>query len=299
MRLATTVVGSLPHAPSADDLLALHEGLDPFSRAIEGAVTAQLDAGIDLVSDGQLRAGMVAIFASGLRGIRMKDRPEVIADIEWHAPITVEDVSLADEMARARGAAAKGIVTGPFTMAMSVRDRRYGSVEALAWAFAEALNHEVLALQEVARTVQVDEPFFSVEFPEYAPGLVETVFRGASCERALHVCGDVGPIFADLVEMPVDLLDHEFYKQEGLLPLVARHDFGQRLGYGSIDTASATVERAEDVAAHIERALEVLPAERIVLDPDCGMRHLPGPVAQAKLEVLVEAARRVERRYDG
>ncbi|HID74332.1 MAG TPA: methionine synthase, partial [Thermoplasmata archaeon] len=252
----------------------------------------------DLISDGQVRAGMVEIFASRLSGVRMRERPEVFAEIEHIRPITLAHVEHAIRLTGGSGAEVKGIVTGPFTMAMSVTDRYYGSSERLAFAFAEALNREVLALCGIVGTVQVDEPFLSVEYPEYARELVETVFRGAHCERALHVCGDVTPVFDELIEMPVDLLDHEFYKQEGLLTHVAELDFRQRLGYGAVDSTSTVVEDEEDVVARIERALQHFPPERLVIDPDCGLRHLPEVVAAEKLKVLVRAARTVERRSD-
>jgi len=295
LRLTTTVVGSFPFKPSARSLDEMHDGSDPFIAGIERSVEAQLDVGIDLVSDGQTRGGMIDIFASGLGGLRIKGRPEVIGEIEFQGPITVEDAAMADGIARNSGARAKGIVTGPHTMAMSVIDRHYKDRKELAFAFARALNREVLALGDVVDTVQVDEPFMSVEFPEFAKELIGTVFDGFSGERALHVCGDVTPIFADLIDFPVDLLDHEFYKQEGIMPLLKEHAPAQKIGLGSVASDTPEVEPLDAVAAHIRKALDIVPPERLVLDPDCGLGGLPEAAARGKLEVLVRAAREVER----
>ena len=60
-----------------------------------------------------------------------------------------------------------------------------------------------------------------------------------------------------------------------------------------IDVKSAEVETAEVVATRIRRALDVVPADRLVVNPDCGLRHLPGPVARAKLAAMAQGAARV------
>ncbi len=295
MRLTTTVVGSFPYRPSPLSLDSMHDGSDPFITGIEYTVQAQLDAGIDIVSDGQTRGGMINIFASKLGGLRIKGRPEVIGDIEYRGPITVEDVVLSDTIAKGSNARAKGVITGPHTMAMSVVDKHYDDRKEMAFAFAEALRKEVIALGDVVDTVQIDEPFLSVEYPEYAKELIEIMFDGFEGERALHVCGDVSPIFADLIDYPVDILDHEFYKQERIMPLLREHEPAQRIGLGSVASDTPEVEPLDAVVAHIRKALDILPPERIVLDPDCGLGGLPEPSARGKLEVLVRAAREVEK----
>lgn len=288
--LPTTVVGSFPSTPAKDRLLTYcRDGApDPYAESLEDAVEAQVSAGIDLVSDGQTRNDMVRLFATGLSGIRMRSRPVIIGDIGFKAPITADDQRLARRLLRGR-AKLKGIITGPFTLAMSCRDEHYGSAEKAAMGFAEALNREARALSEVVDIIQVDEPFFSVEYPENASELVSTVLAGVELPRALHVCGDVRAIFADLAELPVDILDHEFAAHPDLLGTVSDTDFGQMLGYGCVRSDANTAESVGEISERIKKGVASFGHERLLLDPDCGLRHLSPGVARAKLENMVRA----------
>ncbi len=291
--LPTTVVGSFPAVPPAKALFdSRTDGQDPFTLSLEAAVEAQVSAGIDIVSDGQTRNDMVRLYASKFAGIRMRSKPVIIGNIEHKGPITVADQKLARRIIGKR-AALKGIITGPFTLAMSCQDRHYGSNEKLAMAFAEALNHESRALSEVVDVLQVDEPFFSLEYPEYAGDLISTIFSSVEVPKALHVCGDVSGIFSKLAELPVDILDHEFAAHPELLDIVSGIDFKQKLGYGCVRSDLNVAESAEVISERIKKGIDSVGIERMVLDPDCGLRNLSPAVAKAKLENLVKARRMV------
>jgi 5-methyltetrahydropteroyltriglutamate--homocysteine methyltransferase len=287
--LPTTVVGSYPAAPAGAALLRYcREGVDPYAESLEQAVEAQLSAGIHLVSDGQTRNDMVRLFATRLSGIRMRSRPVIMGEIAFKSPITVNDQRMARRAIGGR-AMLKGIITGPFTLARSCADEHYGSEERAAMAFAEALNCEAKALSAEVDLIQLDEPFFSVEMPEYAGSLVSAVLSGVDLPKALHVCGDVGRIFADLVELPVDVLDHEFAAHPDLLDMVADIDFCQKLGYGCVRSDVNAVESIAEISERIKKGVESFGHRRLLLDPDCGLRHLSPEVAKAKLENMVKA----------
>jgi 5-methyltetrahydropteroyltriglutamate--homocysteine methyltransferase len=287
--LAATVVGSYPSRPAPSSLEASYRGgPDPFQESLEESVRAQVSAGIELVSDGQTRDTMVNLFARGLRGVRMRERPEVVARLEWRGPITAGDQRRARRLLPP-GRALKGIVTGPYTMSKGLADRFYGSNEKLAFALAHAMNLEARALEPLVDVIQFDEPFFSVEFPEHAPALVEAARCGIAKPVALHVCGDVAPIFSRLAELPVDVLDHEFAAHPELLEAVRDVSFRQSLGYGCVRSDSSEMERPGDVEAAIRRAVDAFGAERLMVDPDCGLRHLEPGVALAKLRTIVLA----------
>jgi len=288
-QLPTTVVGSYPASPTRPALFKYcRDGQDPYRDSLREAVDAQLSAGIDIVSDGQTRNDMVRLFTTGLSGIRMRSKPVIIGDIGFKSPITVEDQRIAREAIGGR-ASLKGIITGPFTLAMSCKDEHYGSMAGVAMAFAEALNNEARALSKTVDIIQVDEPFFSVEYPEYADAILETIFSGVDAPRALHVCGDVGPIFASLVELPVDILDHEFAAHPDLLEVAADIDFSQRIGYGCVRSDVNTAESVKDISERIKKGVASFGHKRLLLDPDCGLRHLSPEVARAKLENMVTA----------
>jgi 5-methyltetrahydropteroyltriglutamate--homocysteine methyltransferase len=272
-------------------------GPDPYAASLEESVLAQVDAGIDIVSDGQTRDTMVNLFAKRLRGVRMRERLQVVKAIEWTAPITADDQRIARGLLP-RGRMLKGIVTGPFTLSKGLEDRHYGSAEKLAFALAEAMNREARSLEPLVDVVQFDEPFFSVDWPEYAPALVEASRRGISKPVALHVCGDVAPIFDKLAELPVDVLDHEFAAHPRLLATVKDVSFRQSVGFGCVRSDVNEVERAADVEALVQAAADALGAERLMVDPDCGLRHLDPAVAEGKLRAIVSARDAVRTRAE-
>ncbi len=287
--MATTVVGSFPSSPGAASLVRYcREGRDPFGESLAEAVETQISAGIDIVSDGQTRNDMVKLFTAKLGGIRMRSKPEIIGPISWKSPITTDDQKLSRNLIHGR-AMLKGIITGPYTLAMSCQDRHYGSTEKVAMAFAEALNSEARALSGLVDVLQVDEPYFSVEYPEYADRLVSIIFAGVGLPKSLHVCGDVAGIFPKLAELPVDILDHEFAAHPELMDTVSDTDFSQFLGYGCVRSDVNTAETPGEISERIKKGIACVGEKRLVLDPDCGLRHLHPAVARAKLENLVKA----------
>ena len=286
--LTTTVVGSYPAVPKVQSLFNYCKtGQDPYEESIREAVEAQISAGIDIISDGQTRNDMIKLFAAKLGGIRMRQKPVVIGELEHMKPITLDDQNLAKEIIHGR-AMLKGIITGPFTMAMSCQDEFYGSQEKAAMGFAQALNTEARALSDVVDILQIDEPFFSVEYPEYAENLISTIFSGVKIPRALHVCGDVSQIFGKLVELDLQILDHEFAAHPGLLDIVADLDFSQTIGFGCVRSDVNTAEGVPEISERVKKGIDSIGIHRMMLDPDCGLRHLTPEVAKEKLQNMVK-----------
>lgn len=289
--LPVTVVGSYPASPSPEEMMAAyHEHEDPFIPALERAVTAQLHAGVDVVSDGQTRADMVAIFASKILGVRMKGRPVVIGDLEFVKPITVDDTVLTQKVVdEYPGRSVKGIITGPYTMAMSVGDQHYLDIKELSFAMAKVINQEAKALQSHVPIIQFDEPFMSQDYPDYADELIGVATEGLDVMVGLHSCGDVSNLFDKFVELPVDLLDHEFATHPGLLDVVADTDFEQNIGLGLVRSDKPDLEDQDAVAGALRKACDALGPERIMADPDCGLRHQTPVTARQKLDLVVNA----------
>ena len=286
--LTTTVVGSYPASPEVQSLFNYCKtGQDPYAESIKEAVEAQISAGIDIISDGQTRNDMIKLYATKLGGIRMRQKPVVIGELEHRKPITLEDQKLAKEIMGVR-AMLKGIITGPFTMAMSCQDDYYSSQEKLAMNFAEALNAEARALSGIVDILQIDEPFFSVEYPDYASDLITTIFAGVKIPKALHVCGDVSDIFQELVELNVDILDHEFAAHSRLLNIVADVDFSQTIGFGCVRSDINIAEKEPEISERVKRGIDSIGKHKMMLDPDCGLRHLTSEVAKEKLQNMVK-----------
>lgn len=249
------------------------------------AVRAQLDAGIELVSDGQTRGGMVQIFAEKLKGFRMKRRPEIISNIEYRGPITIKDQSkIRNSLPENIGL--KGIITGPWTLVKSSYDLYYKDTRKAVTDTAEALKSEIKELSKVCDVVQIDEPFLSIEYEPYIKDVLETMLP-SNITTAMHVCGDVADIAEKLVEIDVDILDHEFAANPHLYDIYEELSFSQRLAPGVITTDSK-VESVDIIKERIERAVDSF-GTNILIDPDCGLRNLKKEIADIKLKNMVEA----------
>ncbi len=285
----TTVIGSYP-------LSYAHLG----AAAVDRAVRDQLAAGIDLVSDGQTRTDMIGYFAAAIEGYALgpQDKSFITGPIGHGHP----DVFLTD-LALARGLAprVKGIVTGPVTLVLSSRIKSgYAGYrdEQVYLDTAAALLEIARALQAGgAEWIQIDEPYLSVGAPlAIAKKAIETISLNLSVPVALHVCGTVVPIFDWLLDLQgVTLLSHGFKGEDNLALLdhAGLVHSGKMLGLGCIDTKKPRVETVAEIAALLQRAQRLLPAERLVVHPDCGLRTLTQPVALAKLKNMVAAARLV------
>lgn len=284
--LITTVVGSYPARPSSDSLgRSYFKDLDPFMESIEEAVNAQLDAGIELVSDGQTRGGMVEIFANRLKGYRMKKRPEIVSDIEYRKPIIIKDLTkVKNGLPEDKGL--KGIITGPWTMVKSSYDLHYKNTEEAVIDTAEALKVEVQKIADICDMIQIDEPFLSIEFCDYVVDAIEMLIPKGTTS-ALHVCGDVTDIAEELIEIDVDILDHEFAGNPKLFDVFHDLSFSQRLAPGVITTENR-IDEVSEIKDRIERAIDRFGME-ILIDPDCGLKNIGKDVAYKKIKNMVQA----------
>ena len=286
--MLTTVIGSYPL--KYDEL-----GRDAILQSVDD----QVRAGIDLVSDGQTRYDMIEYFARAIDGYSFDGTSTIVDKIgRGHADMFVEDFRVAMGVCPR----VKGIVTGPVTLVFSSRIKaQYDGYrdENVYLDTADALLDIAMSLEaEGAEWIQIDEPFLSVGAPmDIAQRAVEHIARGVQVPVALHVCGTVGEILPHLTKWSgVTLLSHGFMgdKNDDVLESAALKSSGKMLGLGCVDTKSPTVESREDIVSLIDRAARLLPADRIVVHPDCGLRMMPHEAAFKKLEVMVAAAREWE-----
>jgi len=294
--IPTTVIGSFPvRLEGGRYVRGYHDGVktDAVSDSLRQAVEAQVKARIDIVSDGQTRGDFVKLFARNFSGVVIEDRPVVIREIEYTGSPFVEDQKKVRELLPEE-VELKGIMTGPYTLAKSSVDRHYKSVEDLAFAYAEGLAKAASEVDDVVDYVQVDEPFFSVDYPEYGRRLVETVLSSVKSPRMLHVCGDVSKIFAKLVEYKVDYLEHEFAANPKLWEAVKDVDYKQVLGVGVVRSDVNKAESPAEIESRMRTALKHTEPTQLMFNPDCGLRNLDVEVAQAKLKNMVSARDRLE-----
>ena len=272
-------------------------------------------AGIDIVTDGEIRRESYSNrFATALEGMDLEkpgsalDRtghpnpvPRVVGPIRRARPVEVRDV----EFLRAHtDRAVKATLPGPFTMSQQAQDDHYHDEEALAMALAAAVNEEVRDLFAAgADVVQIDEPYLQARAPKarrFALAAINRALEGVQGTTALHTCFGYAhivhdrpqgyPFLAELTDAAVDQISLESAQQHIDLA-VLRELPGKTLIVGVLDLADeAPVEDVATVVERIRRALEVVPAERLVLAPDCGMKYLARDTAFGKLKVLAQAA---------
>jgi 5-methyltetrahydropteroyltriglutamate--homocysteine methyltransferase len=287
--LATTVVGSYPVVRGG----GLRNLFDPFHSAVETAVADQIRAGIDIISDGQVRGDMIQVFASKLPGIKGQ---EVIGKVQpASGPITVGDT----KYALTKSPKVKGIITGPTTLAhgLHISTPMYRNKEELVLDLAEALIPEAKALEVAGITLlQIDEPVLSTGMADLAIGkqAVGLITMALHIPTCMHVCGNLGNVLDEILKFNVNVLDFEFANNPANLDLLSRRDLaGRMIGYGCVDSSSDTVESVAEIRKRIEKGIEIFDPRIMLLDPDCGMRMRSHETAYRKLKNLADAAKEV------
>lgn len=314
----------LPARVPKNDLWRVPE--EDLAEATQDAVLSVLrdqhDAGLDIVTDGEVRReSYSAPFANGLEGVDLanpatkvgragkpNEVPRIVGPLKRTRPVHVDDVKF---LRAETDKTVKVTIPGPFTLSQLAADEYYGSPQALAEAYADCLNEEIKDLFAAgADIVQFDEPYFQarVEAAQtYGVGVVNRAFRGVQGTTALHVCFGYAAMVSDKPEdgysclpligdVQVDQVSIEAAQPRLQLGPALEPLRGKTVMVGVIDLGDETPETPEVVAERIGAALQHLPPERLIAAPDCGMKYLPRPSARAKLKALVEGARLAEER---
>jgi 5-methyltetrahydropteroyltriglutamate--homocysteine methyltransferase len=281
--------------------------------AVKAAIKDQEIAGLDVVTDGELRRdNMIDYFVEKLPGVQVDHSSkkfyydfydsEVIGKIPMAALGLVEDFKflLANTVRET-----KICITGPHSLTKRIRNKHYPSEEALATDIARVMNMELKELVKAgAKFIQIDEPYYS-GFPEditWGVKVLNALVEGVHAKIAVHICygnrygkpsweGSYRYLFPAILEANVEQLSLEFARRGGEdLDLFREFKVPFELGAGVIDVKDHTVETADIVAERIRKTIQVVPAEKLFILPDCGLFHLPRDVAFAKLRAMVEGA---------
>ena len=289
--LPTTVVGSYPVVPGH----GFRSLLDPLHSAVKTAVDDQVSAGIDIISDGQVRGDMIQAFAGTMPGIKGQ---EVTGKVQApSSPITVGDVRFAHSVQ----SRVKGIITGPSTLAhgLHLSTPMYRDRDELAIDIATAFIGEAKALESLGVTIlQLDEPILSTGTADLNIGkkAVQLITSSVRIPTCMHVCGNLSGVIDDVIKFPVNILDFEFSNNPANLELFSSRDLGGRmLGYGCVDSSTDTIEPVSEIKKRIEKGIEVFGPGTMLIDPDCGMRMRARAAAFGKLSNMVEATREVRK----
>lgn len=333
MLFPTTLVGSYPQPdwlidreklagrfPPRVRIRELWRVADPFLAQAQDdatllAIKAQEDAGIDIVTDGEIRRESYSNrFATALEGIDIDhpgtalDRsghpnpvPRIVGRIRRKHPVEVDDLEFLKRHTRRT---VKMTVPGPFTMLQQAQNDYYASEEAAAMDYAQAVNEEIHDLFAAgADVVQIDEPYMQAR-PEkarqYGLAALNRALEGVTGPTAVHICFGYAAIihqrpsgYSFLPELAGCRCTQVSIEtaQSGLDCAVLEKLPGKQILVGALDLSDMQIESPQTVADRVRRALRYVKPENVILAPDCGMKYLPREVAVGKLQALVAGAK--------
>jgi 5-methyltetrahydropteroyltriglutamate--homocysteine methyltransferase len=298
----------------------LAEALDDATLV---AIKAQEDAGLDIVTDGEIRRESYSNrFATALTGVSL-DRPGTALDRSGHPnpvprivgpvrrrhAVEVEDVRFLRAHTTRR---IKITVPGPFTMSQQAQNDYYPSPADAAMDYAVAVNAEIRDLFAAgADVVQIDEPYMQAR-PEgardYGLAALNRALDGSMGTTCVHICFGYAAIiherpagYSFLPELAACRCDQvSIETAQSRLDCTVLADLpGKEILLGVLDLSDMAIETPEIVAARIRRALPYVSADRIIVAPDCGMKYLPRHVAEGKMRAMVAGAALIRREVGG
>lgn len=339
MLFPTTIVGSYPQPDWLIDREKLSGRFPPRVRAKELwrvaephlqqamedatliAIRAQEDAGLDIITDGEIRRESYSNrIATALDGIDIDnpgvglDRsghpnpvPRIVGKIRRLRPIEVEDLLFLKAHTTRK---IKITVPGPFTMLQQAQNDFYKTEEDAAMDYAAALNEEIKDLfANGADIVQVDEPYLQAR-PEkarqYGIRALNRALEGVTGTTAVHICFGYAAIIherpagynflPEFAGCSCKQLSIET-AQSNLDCAVLKTLGDKQIMVGCIDLSNMAIESPVLVASRVKRALQYIKPEQVILAPDCGMKYLPRAVADGKLRAMVEGAKILRAEY--
>lgn len=306
--MRSTVVGSFPvelKEPSGvkDKILNIFGAYDPYKESIRQAVYSQLDAGVDIISDGQVRGDMVSSFSKYIPGFKIEDgNTYIVSKIRKPTgEISVKDLLYAKKLIKEyyggnvpEEKGIKGIITGPSTIIHSSRITSfYKNKDDAIIDLAHSLKFEIDAIESKVDPVyiQVDEPFLSTGMVnmKVAREAIDILRDGLSVPLAMHVCGTINQVYKDLAKFNVDIFDFEFSGNNvniGVLEENYNLFEGKKIGFGCVDSSVNELDSYEVTDKLISRGIDIVGKDNILLDPDCGLRRAPKDIAFGKLKLM-------------
>ena len=319
------LAGRFPPRVRARELWRIPE---PFLKEAQDdatllAIRAQEQAGIDIVTDGEIRRESYSNhFATALEGVDIDnpgtalDRsghpnpvPRIVGKIRRKHPVQVEDLKFLKSQT---DRLVKITVPGPFTMSQQAQNDFYGTLEEAAMDYAVAVNQEIKDLFAAgADIVQVDEPYMQARpkvADEYGLKALNYALEGVTGTTAVHVCFGYAAV---IHERPSGYSFLSQFKgcrcnqvsietaQSSLDCAVLADLPDQKIILGVLDLSDMAIETPEVVAGRIRRALKYRDARDIVVAPDCGLKYLPHAVAFGKMQAMVAGAKIVRGELGG
>ena len=285
------------------------------------AIKAQEDAGLDIVTDGEIRRESYSNrFATALSGVDLDnpgtalDRsghpnpvPRVVGRIRRLRAVQLEDLAFLKRHTRRT---VKITVPGPFTMSQQAQNDFYPTEAELALDYAAAVNEEIHDLFAAgADIVQLDEPYMQArpeKAREFGLRALERALQGVTGRTAVHICFGYAAIihqrpsgYSFLPELAAcSCRQISVETAQSHLDCAVLAKLGDKqIMVGAIDLSDMSVESLETVAARVRKALKYVRPQNVIIAPDCGMKYLPREVAFGKMRAMAEAARILRQEF--
>jgi 5-methyltetrahydropteroyltriglutamate--homocysteine methyltransferase len=286
------------------------------------AIRDQERAGLDVITDGEIRRESYSNrFATALDGVdldnpgttmgrsgRPTSVPRVVGKIHRRHPVEVRDARF---LRANTDRTTKMTVPGPFTLSQQCQDDFYGDEEALALDYAAAVNAEIRDLFAAGiDVVQIDEPWMQARpdrAKRYGVAALDRALDGVSGTTAVHICFGYAAMVKEKPTGYSFLSELEQSAARQISIETAQPDLdcsvletlpSKTIILGVLDLSDATVERPETVAARIRRALAFVPAKRVIVAPDCGLKYLAHETAFGKMQAMAAGAAIVRRELE-
>lgn len=325
--LPTTVIGSYSRPQWLDLAIQNHaigrltdqEVKDAFDNAVRSAIHDQELAGIDYISDGELRREtMVYFYSRNIHGFQFDGKLRAIGNLDSHIrmpdPVVIsrvrrKKIPMAEHFTFLRDncilSTPKVCCTGPHMIAKRAENRAYKTDKELVFDLADIINAELRRVEaQGCRYIQIDEPVW-IGYPNEMDWCVEAfnrTVRGLKSFIAVHVCfgnylgrqlfqGKLESLFPAILDVKAHALSFE-YARLGFwqLDVFKKHKWRGHLCAGVVDVKNNAVETPQLVARRIRTILEYFPADKVILAPDCGLKYRSRALAFGKLRALAEGA---------
>lgn len=323
--LKTTVVGNYPKVSSDKNAANLRNALnlkdqgkitaekleEIYQGTIKRVIQEQEDAGVDIVTDGQIRwDDLVTPVAKNINGveigglIRFFDnnvyyrRPIIKSKVSFMNYSTVDQFKFAQTHAKKP---VKAVLPGPFTLAKLSLDQHYKNIDKLTLDLAEILNQEAKELEKAgAKYIQLDEPSlcYNPDKTDLVVKAVAKTFNGVNVKKILFLYfGSIKRVLPGILDAPIDVIGVDVVSKPENLDVILNNDFRPELILGVMDARNTKIESEEELFDLFDKVTNKIRPEKIYISPSCGLEFLPHEAAVRKLHKMVETVKNFQREF--
>jgi len=324
VKIQTTLAGSYPKLPTEtgdvnvrvvrnrrDQGKATEKDVaDAVRETTRRMIAIQEKAGVDLVQDGCAGWDDAQTYvARGLDGVRIAGliryldtntyyrQPELVGDVRWKSSATADDFRAAKGMT---SRPLKALLPGPYSLTRFSKDLHYNDPVRAGRAVGEALAKEARSLEEAGATwIHLEEPWLGKATAQDSAAVraaLAPVLADRTAKTLLHVpFGTPSAIFDSIADLPWTAIGLDLVDAAGNWDLLPKIPKGRTVALGLIDARNTRLEDSADVARSVAKAAAARPDLEFLLSPNASLEYLPADKAEAKVVLLVEAARLAAR----